>query len=213
MTLNIDRQFDQLKNELCDLREENEYMKKKIDQLENNSRRENLVFFGIPEKKPGGFETWENCENLVRDILKNRLSIDEETIGIDRAHRLNTRLKPRPILVKFSNFKDKTRILATFRDCEKVQEFYFRVSEDFSARVRRARRSLTPLLVSARKKRKHVNMKYDKLFMDGRFYRYNRKTGCVEPIKSQSDLQQAETPISNVLASGFSQRQAMPLQI
>ena len=55
---------------------------KKLDDLENRSKRNNVVFWNIPE----GTEDESTCEELIRDILVNHMNLEQD-IAIMRAHR------------------------------------------------------------------------------------------------------------------------------
>ena len=57
--------------------------KKKLADLEDCSRRNNLCFDGFQEKTN---ETWEESESILTDFVKEKLGI-EEYIFIERAHR------------------------------------------------------------------------------------------------------------------------------
>lgn len=107
-------------------------VKMKTVDLEDRSRRCNLVFFNFPEQSR--FAT-EDCEETVENLLISLgiFSPDVE-IWIDRAHRLGRRrpehdTKPRPIIVKFSYYKQKEKIL----QCgAKFRNTHINMSEDFS---------------------------------------------------------------------------------
>lgn len=78
---------------------------------ENNterSLRENLLFFGIQER-PG-----ENCEELVADLIKTKLEIDNR-IEFDRVHRIGQPFpgKVRPIVAKFHKYKERELVRNT----------------------------------------------------------------------------------------------------
>ena len=109
----------------------------KTNDLEDRSRRNNLVFFNIPEKDvmQRGEQNVEDCEKIILDILErtNFFSPDYD-IAIDRAHRLGRRTnnsndRPRPIIVRFTYFKDKNDII---RNARKLKGTNVNVSEDFS---------------------------------------------------------------------------------
>ena len=51
--------------------------------LEDRNRRDNLRIDGIKESHQ---ETWDECEEKVKKILKEIMEIEEE-ISIERAHR------------------------------------------------------------------------------------------------------------------------------
>ena len=65
-----------------DLLDPNEVSKKLIE-LEDRSRRNNLHFDGLMEDPN---ETWDDCERKVQDFLLNKLNI-EGNIEINRCHR------------------------------------------------------------------------------------------------------------------------------
>ena len=54
----------------------------KIDNLENRSKRNNVVFWNIPE----GTEDGSTCERIIQDILVNDINLKRD-IEIMRAHR------------------------------------------------------------------------------------------------------------------------------
>ena len=72
------------------------------------------MFHGFQEKRG---ETWEECEEAVRKVIQENLEFpdawDESVLPIERAHRIGKfeKGKTRPIVVKFSNYKQKNRIL------------------------------------------------------------------------------------------------------
>ncbi|KAL7374361.1 hypothetical protein ABVT39_027177 [Epinephelus coioides] len=80
---------------------QHEIVDRSADYLENQSRRNNLVFTGIKESPN---ETWASSENKVRSIITTNLNLDANSMAIERAHRtgkLDTNNKGhRPILVK-----------------------------------------------------------------------------------------------------------------
>ena len=111
-------------------------IKKKLADLEDCSRRNNLLFDGFQEETN---ETWEETESIITDFVKEKLGIEEDIL-IERAHRTGkiqrndgTRNRKRTIVVKFLNFKDKSKILHTFREKKLWKEKIF-IYEDFRRR-------------------------------------------------------------------------------
>lgn len=113
----LSKKVDVLSSELESVEKVAQENQRKNERLESQSRRENLKFYGIDETRR---ESWEESERKVRTYLSEELSLDESEISIERAHRLNgSNSRPRPIIVKFSFFKDKDRILKTYREKRK----------------------------------------------------------------------------------------------
>ena len=88
----------------------------KIADLEERSCRNNLRFDGFQEETN---ETWEESERIITDFVKEKLEIEEDIL-IERAHRTGKiqrndgkRNRKTTIVVKFLNFKYKSRILHT----------------------------------------------------------------------------------------------------
>ena len=129
----------------------------KNEKLEAQSRRDNLKFYNIEDDRN---ETWEQSEEKVVKYVSDELSIDG--CHIERAHRLPSKSTPRPIIAKFSFFKDKDKILKKYREKQKIarqnmrdqaenattepEQSEVRVSEDFPERVTKMRSLLYPFL-------------------------------------------------------------------
>ena len=121
----------------------------KIDDLENRSKRNNVVFWNIPE----GAEDGSTCEEIIRDILVNHMNLERE-IEIMRAHRTtiknsqnrrNGEQSSRPIHVALLRYPDKQFILrnaaAKLKDNPYLDAKIF-ISDDVSKAVRDERKIL-----------------------------------------------------------------------
>ncbi|KAK7933584.1 hypothetical protein WMY93_004480 [Mugilogobius chulae] len=100
-------------NKIKSLEKRVKELEEHADDLENRGRRKNIRIIGLPEGKEGSdpalfFETW----------LPELLNIEREKgVKVERAHRTAGRApahdqKPRPILVRLHNFRDKQRIMS-----------------------------------------------------------------------------------------------------
>ncbi|MEW8544972.1 MAG: hypothetical protein AB2693_15715 [Candidatus Thiodiazotropha sp.] len=174
----------------------------KRERLEAQSRRENLRFYGMSEDRD---ESWEGTENKIRDYISKDLEMDQSTISIERAHRIQSSEKPRPVIVKFSFYKDKERILKSYRQKRRAsnerekerganressheasnvehenEETGFRkditICEDFPSRVMKARNDLRKFLRDALANGSKAFLRYDKLVIEGDVYEYDAAT-------------------------------------
>ena len=180
----------------------------KRERLEAQSKRENLRIYGLQEESN---ETWEDTENKVRKYITRDLEMNGGGLSIERAHRIQGSEKPRPVIVKFSFYKDKERVLKAYRQKRKeVNDLIkqhereeqnegegsdnpveldfgqFRkevtVCEDFPNRVMKARNDLRKFLKSAVKEEKNAYLRYDKLVIDGELYEYDSEAGDIVQI-------------------------------
>ena len=132
----------QVEAKLNTVQTENAWLKEKVDDLENRSRRLNLRVVGIPERvegsNPVAFMTHFFEEIFGKDFFPTPLLLA-------RAHRLgpakseaNGNQRPRVFIVAFHNFQDKQRIIVQRRQ----REMEFRgnrvfLHEDVSAELGR----------------------------------------------------------------------------
>ena len=78
-----------------------------MDDIEQYSRRNCLLFNGIQEQE----ESHENTYLIVVNICRKNLGVNLSLGDLDRTHRLGRKRsstdKPRPIIVKFVNYHDR----------------------------------------------------------------------------------------------------------
>ena len=138
-----------------------ENLEEKQDYLENMSRRNNIKILGLIEDTERE-KTWEDTETLVKKTVREQLHIEEEIL-IERAHRVgkplpsyaknsdgtNRKVPPRPVVVRFTSWKQKEAILATAR---KIKPKEIKFCQDLSSRTLQRRAEKIPQLIRERKK-------------------------------------------------------------
>lgn len=145
--------------------------KERAIKLESHSRRNNLIFYNIPEVRQ---ESSATTETLLYTFLEQNLDMAEEEtneIPIERVHRLGKIRednKPRPIIAKFSFHKDKERILSSARTLAGTN---YGISQDFPREIVEIRKGLVKVMKEAKKKGQDTKLVYDKLYINGTRYR------------------------------------------
>ena len=117
-------------NEVCDLKEEIKNMdneinalNEKIAEMEQYQRRDNLRIFGIPESRN------EDTDQLALKVFNDRLGVQLDLSDVSRSHRVGPNVpgKPRPIIVKFTNYRPRSKV---FRAKRKLKGTGITVKED-----------------------------------------------------------------------------------
>ena len=141
--------------------------KKKLADSEDRTRRNNLRFDGFQEETN---EMWEESESIITNFVKEKLRIEEDIL-IERAHRTEkiqindeTRNSKRTIVVRFLNFKDKSRILQTYREKKLWKEKVF-VNEDFLEETVSIRKGLLQKTKDFRLQNKVAKVVHDRLIV------------------------------------------------
>ena len=143
------------------LDKEHKALKYKAIDNEARQRRNNIVFFNVPEKN--NEEDKETVETFLKDSLKM-----QSTPFIQRAHRLGTPKpgKKRPIIACFRDFPEVNDILSRGK---KLQNTGLGMARDLPAELRLAQAKLQPLRREARSKGKLVKVVYPaKIIIDGK---------------------------------------------
>ena len=155
-------------------------MEKIVDKQEGQMKRDNLIFRGIEE---ADIESWDDTEVKLKEFITTNLEIDGEQIEFERAHRLvNSKLRPRPIIAKFSKYKQRDQVLGSGY---KLKDTDFKITEDFSTKVREKRWKLGKFLMKARSEGKIAHLKYDKLKIDGELYVYDDYNDDIKPLHTR----------------------------
>ena len=111
----LEEQVTEVKSDIAEKASRRELTKleKKIDDLENRSKRSNIVIWGLREDAEKEYDSLELF--LAHNFFGNHMGI--EGIEVMRAHRTNVKeraaaaAKPRPIHVYLRRYTDKVKIL------------------------------------------------------------------------------------------------------
>ena len=99
-----DELINSLQIEVSSLKVEVKNLEKKADDQEQYSRRNCLLIHGLTETKT------EDTDEMVLDVISNKLNTEMSQISIDRSHRLGKRKGPgqklRAIIVKFTRYNN-----------------------------------------------------------------------------------------------------------
>lgn len=160
----------------------------KIDDLENRSRRSNVLFYGIADGDPT--ESWEAVQKIVTDFCQNQLELTVSSIA--RAHRLGRFLpdKTRPIIAKFFNDKEVEAIIGRG---SKLKNTSFGLSRDFSKPVREKRRNLLQFSKSIKKESDRVRLVFDRLHINDDVYVWDTNSNKAAPITNHAALSESSS--------------------
>ncbi|XP_065654483.1 uncharacterized protein LOC136081124 [Hydra vulgaris] len=140
-------------------KDNNEYMdmKKKLREMEDSSRRNNLRINGIKETEN---ENWNVSKIKVKKSFEECLGLKD--IKIERALRTGFRDKNklRTIVLKLLGYKDKVEILKK-SVMLKGKNIY--INEDFCAETNKIRKTLREEMKVARQSGKYAFINYDNL--------------------------------------------------
>lgn len=141
-------------------------MRSALYDMEDQSRRNNLVFHGLMNCPS---VNWAQSEQRILRLISDELHLDVTGDRIERAHRIGSFKpeKPSPILVKFASFKTRDLV---FQSRSKLQSKLVSISQDFSARTRHLRNRL---INYGKTLNVPFTVRYDKLYVNGECFDYD----------------------------------------
>ncbi|CAN7981154.1 unnamed protein product, partial [Ixodes pacificus] len=143
------------------------------DDLENRSRRNNLILHGLPEQVS---ESNELLMSNVSMFFSEKLAMD--CPQIERCHRLGRIQdgRSRPVIMKLLDFRERLPVL---KNCVMLKGSEFRVSEDFSPHVRSIRKKMWEASASFRNNGSSVRFRFDHVFIDNVRYNWDDATNAL----------------------------------
>ncbi|XP_049273573.1 uncharacterized protein LOC119399789 [Rhipicephalus sanguineus] len=160
--------FTELTSKISSLEATIQTIQTKLIDLEDRSRRNNLLVFGLPERPDETFQSLTNT--VVSEIFENMLGVKVSTV--ERIHRIGQkrRNKNRPVVLRLIDHREKINVL---RNCSKLKGKDISVAEDFSPETRQTRRYLWESTANIRKKGEKVKLVHDKVIINGDTYAWD----------------------------------------
>ncbi|XP_065678519.1 uncharacterized protein LOC136093436 [Hydra vulgaris] len=131
------KEINTLKNSCEVLKKENENRNTDLKKTNKQMiKRNNLRIEGVKENDN---ENWDDTEVKIINLLENNLNVKD--VIIERAHRTGIidNKKPRTIVIKLLNYKDKVKIL---KNSNKLKGSGIYINEDFSLETTIIRKKL-----------------------------------------------------------------------
>ncbi|CAH3183335.1 unnamed protein product [Porites lobata] len=152
----------EIEDDIEDIYDSIDYHMDKFEYLENQSRRNNIRIDGILEEEN---ESWDTTEEKVTEKLNL-----EEALHIERAHRVGRvasgpRRRPRTIVCKLRDFKQKKQILKATRRTKPVGLY---INEDLAKETLDKREEQRPKLEEAKRNGTIAYFVLDKLIVKDR---------------------------------------------
>lgn len=168
---NIDEKLEHIIQEVGSTKEENKKLKVQIENQENRIqflerelRKNNLIIQGIQDDEE---ENVEQIEEKVGLVIKNiGANIYKEIEEVRRLGKYQIN-KTRPILIKLTKNKIKNEIL---KNTKYLKGSDIWIDSDYPRNIQEERKQLIPHLKEAKMKGQKVQLKYNKLIIENKVY-------------------------------------------
>lgn len=162
----LDQMMTQIRTQetiINELSKNNKNLKDKFDQIDKKTKVNNIIFMNIRESK---HENYKSLLQKVIQILNRIMKLRLNTDNIAMASRINCRdiHRFRPVVVTFTNFETKLRVLAARN---KLRKSNFDILDDYGDFMNERRGLLLPFLYEKRRQGHKVLMVQDRLIVNG----------------------------------------------
>lgn len=158
----------------------------KLVDLENRSRRSNLIIFGVPDE-PNETEV-KLRDKVVRDIFRDKLGINCTSVA--RIHRLGKASSGRPVITFMQNYSEKEALL---KNARKLKGTGISLQNDYCADTLRRRRLLWSSAQDERERGKKVKLVHDKIRIDDALYFWDDAHNMRKAIPKKKDNSEVRT--------------------
>lgn len=203
--------------EVVGVRDDVEKNTNRIDYLEKEKRKRNLLIFGVPEKEKETLKDLEIKTMEIARIMKVDLKL-EEVDYISRMGKNRTEGKNRPIIVSLTTLRRKIEMISNKKEL-KGTDYY--IKEHFTKDIVDKRKTLMEEATKLRKEGKYAIVKFDKLIVKENNSQNsqtqgtskNLKRGAVDSISPEMIPVQKGTNITpRPRASSFKKGKALGFQ-
>jgi chromosome segregation ATPase len=116
----VDGSLKNARDELEHAKQTIKSLQESMDEQEDRARRSNIIFDGVVGSPT---EKWEEAERKVREVIREKLELEDDDIEFDRVHRIQNGPKTNnsvPIIAKFNKFKDKQTVMSKMEKLKKT---------------------------------------------------------------------------------------------
>lgn len=196
--------IEELKHKVDQLEEENAALRERNEFLERNSRRNNIVVFGL------GGQSVDLTVDYIRDRLCELVGIEIQRVDINNFYRLGKNLNS-PIKIEFTSYLKKKELIS---NCKKLKGTEVKILQDLTERQRKDYRILKQNLVQERQKNKNCFIRGNKLVVNNCEYTSSDlREGKLEKEQKRTSLPSNPTQGCSIQSEGSGEKSPIVLQI
>lgn len=156
----INAKLDSIQNSLQSIQVDVSKHSKELSYLDANSRRKNLLIFGLKEDPN---EKFSDLEDKILNLIIQKLELPSFSLAeLDFIRRLRSKKFPRPILIGLTTQRRKFDLL---KNGSKLKEEKIFIREDSPPAVKQKEKELLPQMHEYRKQGKYAVVRAGKLIV------------------------------------------------
>lgn len=169
----IKRKYEEMKKQNEEIHKEMRIVKNNMDYIEKEMKRNNIVISGvnIDTKDP------KMLQQDMNNFMERKLGIK---INIKAAYKLATKV----CLLELENNKDKELVMNNKQKLKNIKDERIFISNDLTKLEREIQKQIKIRAEKEKKEGKTVKIKYNKLIIENKVWRWNKVEGKLEESKN-----------------------------
>lgn len=190
ITTTIEEKLKPIKKENEALKNKVEVLSSKIQGLELENRKNNVIIHGVEEGKDNHTGLMEVVLEILNEVDKTQIKHEWDRWEISKAHRIGKKCqgKDRPIKITLTLGWRKAELLKNRSNFPQG----IKITEDFPKEILASRKALIPKLIEARESGKYAIIKNDRLII-----REKSETGKNKEKRKRAPSSPLSTPPNN----------------
>uniref|UniRef100_A0A8D9BR67 Endonuclease-reverse transcriptase n=2 Tax=Cacopsylla melanoneura TaxID=428564 RepID=A0A8D9BR67_9HEMI len=162
MNINIDKKIKPVVKRVTDVEQKVGVNSEKINNLEKEKRKRNVVIFGLEQDQN---ENFKSLEEKVLKMIRDKMEIEIYPFEVDFIKRIGKSNDKKPVLMGLTTWKRKMEIISNGK---KLKDSGISVKEDYPPEVQEIRKKLFEDMKTEREKGNKAYIRYNKLIVEAK---------------------------------------------
>lgn len=158
-------------------------LKDKYNKLEKDSRKNNLIVFGVEAPK-------ENLNRFIVEFLTKHLDIPITTHDVNDVYTIGKQSNKKPVIIKLTTYLMKQQIL---KNAKKLKGTNIVITEELNLEERQENKILRRNLKKARSENLNAYIRNKKLFVNGEEYSAKQLADEEEDTDKEDNIETKQT--------------------
>uniref|UniRef100_A0A1Y1M2F4 Uncharacterized protein n=1 Tax=Photinus pyralis TaxID=7054 RepID=A0A1Y1M2F4_PHOPY len=171
----IRKENNSIKKEFKEMKEQLDETNERLERLERERRRNNVVVSGLE---------LDNDPSSLKEDIGNFI---QQELGVGVNIKTAFKIGPKLCLIQLETFEDKIKILQNKMKLRNMGEEKVFINNDLTRKERDIDKQIRKRAEEERKLGKTVKIGYQKITIEGREWRWNRRKNAVEEVASNGN--------------------------
>lgn len=166
---------DQIRNENKEIRKEIKEIKTKMDKMEKEKRKNNIVIHGIEINS----EKQEEQVEEIKNFMKNKIGVETQIKNLKK-------IRSKICLVELGNNDEKRKVMQNKNKLKNIRDQKIYINDDLTKNEREIQKKIVNAAKEEKRKGKKVKIGLQRLIIEDKKYKWNDEKDILEEIPTKN---------------------------